>query len=327
MLTTGRVASRLGRRFFCSGATEEWAAAQRLKEAVVDGAVKVKNGSSSPTLLERYAHALQEKPLLTNAVTSGALCALGDVLAQAVEWRVGAHGKVAMGSTGGPPEGTPPPAPDHADFDAARTARMGVYGFFVCGPLLTGWYQGLNIVGEALSVSYKPVISWLPGWYRELPGASPAKLLATKVVADSLLFQAPFLTLYFGVMGALEGLSPRRIYEKTKESFHQAWALSLLVWTPVQCVNLFYVPAAWQPFVVSAVNVGWKSTLSLLNHYHARGDHAKEEAESNEALLNELRAEIFTLRAQLTFVQAQNDAWRARQTGSWWRAWTSRRPP
>ena len=92
-------------------------------------------------------------------------------------------------------------------------------------------------MGEALSVSYKPVISWLPGWYRELPGASPAKLLATKVVADSLLFQAPFLTLYFGVMGALEGLSPRRIYEKTKESFHQAWALSLLVWTPVQCVR------------------------------------------------------------------------------------------
>ena len=77
---------------------------------------------------------------------------------------------------------------------------MTVYGTLVCGPLLSGWYRGLNAVGDALSVRYVSVVSWIPGWYRALPGSSPARLLATKVVADSLLFQAPFLTLYFGVM-------------------------------------------------------------------------------------------------------------------------------
>ena len=118
--------------------------------------------------------------------------------------------------------------------------------------------RGCNVVGEALSVSYKPVTRWLPGWYRELPGTSPARLLATKVVADSLLFQAPFLTLYFMVMGALEGLSPQKIFAKTKESFHQAWALSLLVWTPVQFLNFYFLPVHFQAAFVSAVNVGWK---------------------------------------------------------------------
>ena len=79
------------------------------------------------------------------------------------------------------------------------------------------------------------------------------------------------LTLYFGVMGLLEGLSFEKTFEKTKESFHQAWALSLLVWTPVQLLNLHFVPLALQPTVVATVNVGWQTTLSVLNHYHEYG--------------------------------------------------------
>lgn len=263
------------------------------------------------TALERYAELLQERPLLTNAVTSGVLCALGDVLAQLVEWRVGAKDSSSRQQAA-------------AALDVARTGRMGIYGFFVCGPLLTGWYKGLNVVGEALSVSYKPVTSWLPGWYRELPGTSPARLLATKVVADSLLFQAPFLTLYFVVMGALEGLSPQKIFGKTKESFHQAWALSLLVWTPVQCVNLFYVPAAWQPAVVSAVNVGWKSTLSLLNAYHARGHVNHDQMSASEAIVADLRLENAALLERLMELQAEHDELLKRRWEWWW--WRPRRP-
>ena len=139
------------------------------------------------------------------------------------------------------------------------------------------------------------------------------------MLADTLFFQAPFLTLYFGVMGLLEGLSFEKTFEKTKESFHQAWALSLLVWTPVQCVNLFYVPAAWQPFVVSAVNVGWKSTLSLLNQYHGGGDRSGGTTlavEDLEREMGDLRVEMMGMRAQLTFLQAENDALRRRR--SWW---------
>ena len=138
------------------------------------------------------------------------------------------------------------------------------------------------------------------------------------MLADTLFFQAPFLTLYFGVMGLLEGQSFEKTYEKTKESFHQAWALSLLVWTPVQCVNLFYVPAAWQPLVVSAVNVGWKSTLSLLNQYHSAGHSggSKLGREDLEREVSDLRVELMGMHAQLTFLQAENDATRRRR--QWW---------
>lgn len=36
------------------------------------------------------------------------------------------------------------------------------------------------------------------------------------------MVQAPFLNLYFSVMGMLEGLSFQQIYEKTRASFHRA---------------------------------------------------------------------------------------------------------
>jgi hypothetical protein len=130
--------SRLGgARRLLSDSTDAVLAARRLKQAVFDGHLVVKDRRM--TILERYARLLQERPLLTNAATSGILCALGDVLAQAVEWRFRSREDVGE---------TPPPSAS-TRFDALRMARMGVYGFFVCGPLLTGWYRGLNAVGEA----------------------------------------------------------------------------------------------------------------------------------------------------------------------------------
>jgi hypothetical protein len=98
-----------------------------------------------------------------------------------------------------------------------------------------------------------PALQWLSNLHVEkaVPVASPAKVLFGKVAVDTMLFQAPFLNLYFAVMGALEGLSVSEILEKTRASFHRAWALSFLVWTPVQAINLYFVPVPFQPTVVA----------------------------------------------------------------------------
>ena len=177
-------------------------------------------------------------------------------------------------------------SPDKEGFNWSRTIRMATFGL-AAGPILSGWYRTLALMDTALKVNYAPLVG---GWLRRalnrdgsLPSTlfpfltlhiartsevSRGQVLAAKVVADNLLFQAPFLNLYFLMMGALEGLHPVDILAKTKESFHQAWALSILVWVPVQVVNLGLVPIAYQAVVVSLVNVGWKTALSLLNHYH-----------------------------------------------------------
>ena len=211
---------------------------------------------------------LIEYPVRANAAISGVLCALGDALAQLVEWRL----RIT--------------SPDKEGFNWSRTIRMATFGL-AAGPILSGWYRTLALMDTALKVNYAPLVG---GWLRRalnrdgsLPSTlfpfltlhiartsevSRGQVLAAKVVADNLLFQAPFLNLYFLMMGALEGLHPVDILAKTKESFHQAWALSILVWVPVQVVNLGLVPIAYQAVVVSLVNVGWKTALSLLNHYH-----------------------------------------------------------
>ena len=94
------------------------------------------------------------------------------------------------------------------------------------------------------------------------------------------------LNLYFAVISFLEGLSPSEILEKTRASFHRAWALSFMVWTPVQAVNLYFVPVPFQPVIVAAVNVGWTTTLSILNHYHDYGSPRAERRPSNAGEIN-----------------------------------------
>ena len=132
-----RASARAGRsvRQLCTS-QKKALAAQRFNQAVVDGLVKEKPVVLNRTLLDHYATLLMERPLLTNATTSGVLCAVGDVLAQLVEWRVSGSRNEWNEAADGLRQALP--------FDAARTSRMAVYGFFVCGPLLTGWYKGLN---------------------------------------------------------------------------------------------------------------------------------------------------------------------------------------
>ena len=125
--------------------------------------------------------------------------------------------------------------------------------------------------------------------------------------------------------GLLEGLTPVEIYEKTRASFHRAWALCVLVWAPVQAINLHLVPAILHPTVVAAVSMGWQTTLSILNHYHDHGSprrvggraagvvrHAGKEEQTEleqlRGLADELANENQLLRQQLARMQAARAA-------------------
>jgi len=212
---------------------------------------------------------LSDYPVRTNAAVAGTLCTIGDIVAQFTEWKLGIM------------------SPDKSDYNYMRTIRMAFWGSTICGPLLCLWYRGLHAAAEGLQVSYAPIVS---GRFASLLERAPAlqwitelqkptavaqmtstQVLLGKVAIDTMIFQAPFLNLYFSFMGMLEGLTLQQIYEKTRASFHRAWALSLLVWTPVQLINLHFVPLPLQPCVVATVNVGWQTTLSILNHYHEYG--------------------------------------------------------
>mmetsp|Transcript_27318 Transcript_27318/g.58845 ORF Transcript_27318/g.58845 Transcript_27318/m.58845 type:complete len:155 (-) Transcript_27318:131-595(-) len=106
---------------------------------------------------------------------------------------------------------------------------------------------------------------------------------------------------YFMTIGVLEGRSPRDIFENAQANFHRVWGLSFVVWTPLQMLNFHFVPLHFQALFVSVVNVGWKTTLSLINHYHEYGTaHLRS---SRDATVAELRA----LRARCSCLEAAND--------------------
>ena len=126
-------------------------------------------------------------------------------------------------------------------------------------------------------------------------------------------YGSKLLNLYFATMGALEGLSPSEIYARAKEKFHRAWALSIVVWSPVQFLNFCYVPPPLQPALVAAVNVGWQATLSILNASHAEA----------AVVVDAQDAELALLRSELDRLALENDALRgeveaARQRRWWW---------
>ena len=183
------------------------------------------------TVWEMYSDALTHSPVLTNAVTSGVLCAGGDALAQHFEYRLGIM------------------SPDKEAYNWPRTARMALWGTAIGGPILGLWYRTLHAAAEAVSISYAPIVSGRFSWLAErasvlawvtpqlkpevTPLISPVKILLGKVVVDTMVFQAPYLNLYFAVTAGLEGLSAPEIVEKTRapapgfESGSNARALSL----------------------------------------------------------------------------------------------------
>jgi len=90
------------------------------------------------------------------------------------------------------------------------------------------------------------------------PTENHTAVVACKVLADGFIANPILLHAYFATIGVLEGRSPQEILTLTKEQFHQAWGLALVVWTPVQFLNFYFLPVHFQAAFVSAVNVGWK---------------------------------------------------------------------
>ena len=107
-------------------------------------------------------------------------------------------------------------------------------------------------------------------------------MVACKVLADGFIANPILLHTYFGTIGVLEGRTPQEILSLTKEQFHQAWGLALVLWTPVQFLNFYFVPVHFQAAFVSAVNVGWKAALSILYSFSLETS-GRQEAQAAEA--------------------------------------------
>lgn len=195
---------------------------------------------------------LVEKPIVTNSITAGFLYGSSDLAAQNLERWLG----VAR--------------PGKTEYNYDRTVRMATFGVFFAGPVLANWYPLLHKATAAFRVGLIPV-AWNESFRKAVRLDSPAeraKEVGVKVFFDNALFQAPFITMYFIVMGYLEGLSSSEVYAKTTENFHAAWMYGAFLWVPVQSINFWFIPVSHHALVVNMVNIGWKVRARFLPLRH-----------------------------------------------------------
>ncbi|XP_035114170.1 peroxisomal membrane protein 2 isoform X3 [Callithrix jacchus] len=104
--------------------------------------------------------------------------------------------------------------------DVSGPLRYAVYGFFFTGPLSHFFYLFME--------------HWIPP---EVPLAGLKRLLL-----DRLIFAPAFLMLFFLIMNFLEGKDASAFATKMRGGFWPALKMNWKVWTPVQFINVNYVP-------------------------------------------------------------------------------------
>ncbi|XP_034955197.1 peroxisomal membrane protein 2 [Zootoca vivipara] len=178
---------------------------------------KPESGPLPQKLLARYLLLLRLYPVLTKAVSSAVLSALGSFLAQIVEKNQKKRG-----------------------LDLAGPLRFFIYGFFFTGPLSHYFYL------------------YLERWF---PSDVPVSI-AKRLLLDRLVVAPAFLVLYYFVMNLLEGKDTSAFVKRMKSSYWTSLKMNWKVWTPVQFINLNYVPMQFQVLFGNLVALFWFAYLA-----------------------------------------------------------------
>ncbi|XP_076778445.1 peroxisomal membrane protein 2 isoform X1 [Arvicanthis niloticus] len=178
-------------------------------------------GSLPRRALAQYLLFLKLYPVLTKAVSSGILSALGNLLAQMIKKKQ---------------------KKDAQSLDVSGLLRYVVYGLFVTGPLSHYLY---------LFMEY-----WVPP---EVPWARVKRLLL-----DRLFFAPTFLLLFFFIMNLLEGKNVSVFVAKMRSGFWPALQMNWRMWTPLQFININYVPLQFRVLFANMAALFWYAYLASL---------------------------------------------------------------
>ncbi|KAK4193400.1 hypothetical protein QBC35DRAFT_481481 [Podospora australis] len=187
-------------------------------------------------VLAWYQARLASRPLLTQAITTSILFAVGDITAQQLVERKSSS---SLPSSPSSPSSLEPPVASH---DFTRTARMALYGGAIFGPAAATWFKFLS-----RKVNFP---------------SSPRKTMLARVAVDQGVFAPTFIGIFLSSMAVLEGGSPK---EKLEKNYWPALSTNYLIWPWVQMVNFTFVPLQHRVLFVNVISIGWNCYLSYLN--------------------------------------------------------------
>ena len=193
--------------------------------------------SSVHRAADAYARANTERPLLTRAVTTAVLAAIGDLLAQSV-----ASAPRAEASSAGPSSSS-----GGGGCDLRRTAVMAGWGGVCAGPFNHFWYN------------------WLE---RAVVLRNPMHAVGLKIALDHVAY-APVLVGFFAWTDLFQGRAPtpHDAFRQAVCSEHLAPTLraNVVAWTAVHALTFTVVPPPYHVLWVSVNSVFWSAYCSSVS--------------------------------------------------------------
>ncbi|KOC61474.1 Mpv17-like protein [Habropoda laboriosa] len=125
-------------------------------------------------------------------------------------------------------------------YNWAQLKRYAIYGCFIAGPLLHGWYK------------------WLDEFYK----GKTMKTVLAKLLVDQFVLTPPLITVFFISMSLME--SKPNVFDECKAKFFQTFKTSCMYWLPVQFLNFLLVPPALRVSFVSIAAFCWVNILCYL---------------------------------------------------------------
>jgi protein Mpv17 len=175
-------------------------------------------------LWQGYLRQLESQPVRTKAITSGILSALGDLIAQSLE-----HGF-------------------HAQFNAIRTIKFGLYGLIITGPLVHYWYQFLAHIFQRKTDVLTSLL---------------------KIVMHQGIFSPLLYVLFFLYTGLFDG-NIEHVPKKIKNDLVPLVIAQLKLWPVALLINFQFVPLKFQVLFSNLVALMWNVYFSFLNNLNRR---------------------------------------------------------
>ena len=135
--------------------------------------------------------------------------------------------------------------------DWKRVVVTSGYGALFNGILGHLWYENLDCLARKYFV------------------AGTRKFVASKVLADSVVFGPVHIAAFFTFVSLAEGGRMEDAVKKIKSDFVPTFGVELGVWPFVQTVNFWKVPLQYQLLVVNGVTVLDSAFMSWVQHNDA----------------------------------------------------------
>lgn len=185
--------------------------------------VLIRDSSFLTRVLQQYLSLLKNYPIITKSVTSGILSALGNLLSQGLEYRKSNK------------ENSP-----KKEINVLGPVHFAIFGLFITGPASHYFYHLLEVL---------------------FPNTVPYCLIK-RLLLERLIFAPAFLLLFYVVMNALEGKTFADVQNKLKTSYWPAMKMNWKLWTPIQFININYVPVQFRVLFANMVALFWYAYLS-----------------------------------------------------------------